>query len=73
MLAANSCLYVNIRGIILMMIRCGCCVVDDEIDMASVAKADDIDPEREEYYRDDPRKALKKYFDREGMYVVLIE
>ena len=40
--------------------------VDDEIDMASVGKADTIDPEREAYYRDDPKKALKKFFDREG-------
>ena len=41
-------------------------VVDDEIDMASVDKADAVDLEREAYYRDDPKKALKKYFDREG-------
>ena len=42
-------------------------VVDDEIDMASVGKANDaIDPEREAYYRDDPKKALQKFFDREG-------
>ena len=25
-----------------------------------------LDPEREVYYKDDPKKALKKYFDREG-------
>jgi len=43
-------------------------VVDDEIDMASVNKADAIDPEREAYYRDDPKKALQRFFDREGMY-----
>ena len=40
--------------------------MDDEIDMASVDKADAVDLERETYYRDDPKKALKKYFDREG-------
>jgi len=40
--------------------------VDDEIDLASVGKADEIDPEREAYYRDDPKKALRKYFDKEG-------
>ena len=41
--------------------------MDDELDITSVGKADDaIDPEREAYYRDDPKKALKKYFDREG-------
>ena len=43
--------------------------MDDEIDMASVVKADAIDPERETYYRDDPKKALKRFFDREGMYI----
>ena len=26
-----------------------------------------LDPEREAYYKDDPKKALKKYFDREGI------
>ena len=26
-----------------------------------------FDPEREAYYKDDPKKALKKYFDREGL------
>ena len=40
--------------------------MDDEIDMASVGKADAIDPEREAYYQDDPNKALKKFFDRES-------
>ena len=25
-----------------------------------------LDPDREAYYKDDPKKALKKYFDREG-------
>jgi len=43
--------------------------VDDEIDMASVDKADAVDLEREAYYRDDPNKTLKKYFDREGDHV----
>ena len=47
--------------------------MDDEIDMASVGKADAIDPEREAYYRDDPKKALKKFFDREGTYVYLLD
>ena len=28
-----------------------------------------VDPEREAYYKDDPKKALKKYFDREGVYM----
>ena len=45
--------------------------MDDEIDMASVGKADAIDPQREAYYRDDPKKALKKFFDREGTYVCI--
>jgi len=40
--------------------------VDDEMDLTSIGKADEIDPEREAYYRDDPKKALRKYFDREG-------
>lgn len=35
--------------------------MDDEIDMASVGKTDAIDPEREAYYRDDPKKALKSF------------
>ena len=49
------------------MYYCWSIVVDDEIDMASVGKTDDaIDPEREAYYRDDPKKALQKFFDREG-------
>lgn len=26
-----------------------------------------LDPEREAYYKDDPKKALKKFFDREGI------
>ena len=26
----------------------------------------DVDEEREAYYKDDPKKALKKFFDREG-------
>ena len=26
-----------------------------------------IDEEREAYYKDDPKKALKKFFDREGL------
>lgn len=26
----------------------------------------EIDPEKEAYYHDDPKKALKKFFDREG-------
>ena len=29
-----------------------------------------LDPEREAYYKDDPKKALTKYFDREGIYIV---
>ena len=27
----------------------------------------DIDEDREAYYKEDPKKALKKYFDREGL------
>ena len=27
----------------------------------------ELDPEREAYYKDDPKKALKKFFDREGL------
>ena len=27
----------------------------------------EIDPEREAYYVDDPKKALKRFFDREGI------
>ncbi len=27
----------------------------------------EIDPAREAYYSDDPKKALKKFFDREGL------
>ena len=30
-----------------------------------------IDPEREAYYKDDPKKALKAFFDREGMHITL--
>ena len=26
----------------------------------------DVDAEREAYYKDDPKKVLKKFFDREG-------
>lgn len=26
----------------------------------------EIDPEREAYYKEDPKKALRKFFDREG-------
>jgi hypothetical protein len=26
-----------------------------------------IDPDREAYYKDDPKKALKKFFDKEGI------
>ena len=26
-----------------------------------------LDPEREAYYKDDPKKALNKFFEREGM------
>lgn len=32
-----------------------------------------IDPEREAYYKDDPKKALKKFFDREGTVRVHIQ
>ena len=28
-----------------------------------------IDPDREAYYKDDPKKALKKFFDKEGIRV----
>ena len=31
-----------------------------------------IDPEREAYYKEDPKKALKKYFDREGYSYTLL-
>ena len=31
-----------------------------------------VDPEREAYYKDDPKKALKKYFDREGTYTLSV-
>ncbi len=28
----------------------------------------DVDPEKEAFYKEDPKKALKKFFDREGLY-----
>ena len=31
-----------------------------------------FDPDREAYYKDDPKKALKKFFDREGKYMLCI-
>ena len=40
----------------------------DDIPMGGGEGEDiDIDEEREAYYRDDPKKALKKCFDREGL------
>lgn len=40
-------------------------------DIASNVDADgedyEIDEEREAYYKEDPKKALKKFFDREGL------
>ena len=39
--------------------------------MPSMVGADgediEIDEEKEAYYKDDPKKALKKFFDREGL------
>ena len=40
----------------------------DEIDRRENEEEEvTFDPEREAYYKDDPKKALKKYFDREGL------
>ena len=32
--------------------------VDDEMDLISIDKADEIDPEREAHYRNDPKKSI---------------
>ncbi|CAI8030803.1 Kanadaptin [Geodia barretti] len=43
-------------------------MVMDEIDRRENEEEEvTFDPEREAYYKDDPKKALKKYFDREGL------
>lgn len=47
-----------------------CTCVDTVMDEIQHRENEDeeftLDPEREAYYKDDPKKALKKYFDREG-------
>ena len=45
---------------------------DFEMETEATYNMDDIDPEREAYYKDDPKKVLKKYFDREGMHMKCI-
>lgn len=40
--------------------------MDDMVEGTEVIGEMDIDPEREAYYISDPKKALKKFFDREG-------
>ena len=40
---------------------------DYDFDMESSAVVStDVDAEREAYYKDDPKRVLKKFFDREG-------
>lgn len=41
-------------------------VVDDIPLHAQESEEIEIDPVREAYYKEDPKKALKKFFDREG-------
>ena len=40
--------------------------MDDQPSSTETLEEIDIEPEREAYYIDDPKKALKKFFDREG-------
>ena len=43
-------------------------LLDYDFDMESetIYNPDEVDPEREAYYKDDPKKALRKFFEREG-------
>ena len=42
-------------------------VMDDIPLHAQESEEIEIDPAREAYYKEDPKKALRKFFDREGM------
>ena len=40
----------------------------DDVPLEDAAGEDyEIDEEKEAYYKDDPKKVLKKFFDREGL------
>lgn len=43
------------------------CTVMDDVPESVEEEDYELDPEREAYYIDDPKKALKKFFDREGL------
>ena len=40
--------------------------MDDIVDESRPSEEMEIDPEKEAYYINDPKKALKTFFDREG-------
>ena len=43
-------------------------VVMDDVALGDASGDDyEIDEEKEAYYKEDPKKALKKFFDREGL------
>ena len=45
-----------------------CRLVMDDVPVDMPASEEyEIDEEKEAYYKDDPKKALKKFFDREGL------
>ena len=41
-------------------------VMDDIVDESRPSEEMEIDPDKEAYYINDPKKALKTFFDREG-------
>lgn len=47
-----------------------CIVVMDDLPQEANEEEYEIDPERETFYADDPKKALKNFFHREGLELV---
>ena len=49
------------------MLSCPHSTVMEDASGEAMEEEYEIDPEREAYYVDDPKRALKKFFDREGL------
>ena len=61
-------LYVWLYGYVMPIVYYSFSPVVDDIPLhAQESEEIEIDPVREAYYKEDPKKALKKFFDREGV------
>lgn len=45
------------------------CTVMDDVTEEKEGEEVELDPQREAYYINDPKKALRKFFEREGVWV----